>query len=142
MFVSHTGHQFHVPPVLTDDKSQHWRLMEVALRCPWFVLTVVEHHQAAELSLLRTWCVAWAHDLMQVLEDRQNVQVRALACIRPVNDSSPRAWSATDVYEVWLLTNDDGTFITFHDGSGMEIYKEPAQLKSPLGTTRLLVLQL
>lgn len=62
--------------------------------------------------------------------------------MRPVNDSSPRAWSATDVYEVWLLTNDDGTFITFHDDSGMEIYREPAQLKSRLGTTRLLALQL
>lgn len=142
MFVSHVGHQFHVPPALTDEKSQHWRLMEVALRCPWFVLTVVEHHEAAELSLLRTWCVAWAQDLMWVLEDRQDVQVRALACMRPVHDSSPRAWSATDVYEIWLLANDDGTFITFHDGAGKEFYREPTQTKPALGGSRLLVLKL
>lgn len=142
MFVSHIGHQFHVPPALTDDKSQHWRLMEVALRCPWFVLTVVERHQTAELSLLRTWCVAWAQDLMQVLEDRQDVQVRALACMRPVHDSSPRTWSATDVYEVWLTANDDGAFITFHDGAGKEFYREPAPRESALEGDRLLVLML
>lgn len=142
MFISHDSHQFHVPPALTDDKSQHWRLMEVALRCPWFVITVVEHHQTAELSLLRTWCVAWAQDLLRILEDRQDVEVRALACMRPVHDSSPRTWSATDVHEVWLLVNDDGTFVTFYDGAGKEIYREPTLRESALGGGRLLVLKL
>lgn len=59
MFATHPQHEFPVPKGLADPGSQHWRLIELVLHLPWYLLTVAAVPEEDEAMLTQTWCLAW-----------------------------------------------------------------------------------
>ena len=61
MFVSQPQYEFPFPPDLEQPGSQHWRMVELTLHAPWFLLTVeIVDAALLDCSLSRTGCCACA----------------------------------------------------------------------------------
>ena len=68
MFVSQPQYEFPFPPALEQPGSQHWRMVELTLHAPWFLLSVeIVDYEFPDCSMTRTLCIAWDNDLADVL---------------------------------------------------------------------------
>lgn len=121
MFVSHSQFEFSFPEGLADPGSKHWRLVEFSLHTPWFLLTVSELADEDEILLTHTWCIAWEHDLAQILANVENDRVSGLICMMPGWSSTSRQWTSREIEEVWLVRTDDAEeCVRFMDRDGKE----------------------
>ncbi len=119
MFATHPQHEFPVPKGLADPGSQHWRLIELVLHLPWYLLTVAAVPEEDEAMLTQTWCLAWEHDLAHLLTTLDASRVSGLICMMPGRTSKNHQWTSREVREVWLArTDDDSEFVQFIDFEG------------------------
>jgi len=122
MFATHPQHEFPVPKGLADPGSQHWRVIELVLRVPWYLLTVAAVPEEDEAMLTQTWCLAWEHDLTHLLKTLDTSRVSGLTCMMPGRTSKNHRWTSREVREVWLArTHDDSEFAQFIDFEGNEL---------------------
>lgn len=111
MFISHPQYEFPVPKGLANPGAQHWRLIELALHAPWFLLTVDELCDEGEgegaVSLTRTLCIAWERDLVHMLGITDVRQIRGLVCMTPGWASKAEQWVSREIEKVWLIRTED-----------------------------------
>lgn len=141
MFVTHTEHEFPVPKGLADPGAQHWRLFELVLHLPWFLLTVTANPEEDEAMLTQTWCLAWERDLAHLLTTIDTSRVSGLICMMPGWTSKNHQWTSRAVREVWLVrTDDDSEFVQFidHEGIAFEEHSKN-KLSSNIVERRLLL---
>jgi hypothetical protein len=119
MFQSLPQYEFPMPEGLGAPGSKHWRAVEMTLHMPWFLLTV-EHvaEEDDEVRMSYTLCIAWDTDLADALKTIDTNRVRGLVAMMPAWASSSGQWSSRQIAEVWLSTNDSGTFVTLTDVAG------------------------
>ncbi len=98
MFVTEPSHEFSFPVSLGVSDSRHWRMVEVSLHAPWFVLTV--EAKDGEMCFKRTACIAWDTDLVDALASLVDTRAVALLCMTPGWCSPTGQWSAREVREV------------------------------------------
>lgn len=123
MFVSHPQYAFPFPQGLADPGSQHWRLIEFVLHTPWFLLTVAELSEEGEIMLTRTWCIAWEHDLAQLLATIDARQIQGLVCMTPGWSSKAGQWASREIREVWQIRTEDAQeYLRFLDAEGKEFH--------------------
>lgn len=119
MFLSLPQYESQFPQGLGEPGSKHWRVVEMQLHAPWFLLTV--EHPAPEgdgFGMSYTLCIAWELDLAEALKAIEVERVRGLVAMMPGWASSTGQWASRQIAEVWLDTDDTGRFVTLRDVSG------------------------
>ncbi len=119
MFVSHLEHEFPIPPALNDPGTQHWRMVELSLHTPWFLLSVeFVHPDELDLRTTRTLCIAWEYDLADVLRPLDADRVKGIVCMMPGWQSPTGQWWSREVREVWLHSSPAGKHVVLADTNG------------------------
>jgi len=119
MFVSRPEYEFPIPPALEEPGSQHWRMMELSLHTPWFLLSVeVVDPEVPDLSITRTLCIAWEYDLADVLRTLGADQVKGIVCMMPAWQSPTGQWSSREILEVWVYSSPGGKHVVLADIGG------------------------
>ena len=68
MFVSQPEYEFPFPPDLAHPGCQHWRVVELTLHAPWFLVSVeIVDPELPDCTVTRTLCIAWDSDLAELL---------------------------------------------------------------------------
>lgn len=121
MFVSLPQYEFPVPPELASPGTQHWRLVELTVHAPWFLLSVdIMNVDDPEVCITRTLCIAWDNDLAEVLRSLDTASVRGVVCMVPAWQSATGQWSSRALSEVWLCKSAAGQSVLLRDTSGQE----------------------
>lgn len=121
MFVSQPQYEFPFPPDLEQPGSKHWRMVELTLHAPWFLLSVeIFDIENADLSMTRTMCIAWDYDLAEVLRGLDADCVRGIVCMMPAWASPSGQWSSREVREVWNCTSAAGQSVLLIDAACQE----------------------
>lgn len=121
MFVSQPQYEFPFPPGLEQPGSQHWRMVELTLHAPWFLLSVeVIDADIRDCSMTRTICIAWDYDLAEVLRGLDADCILGIVCMMPAWASPNGQWSSREVREVWMCTSDAGQSVLLLDAAGQE----------------------
>jgi hypothetical protein len=119
MFVSQPQYKFPVPPGLANPGAQHWRIVELTLHAPWFLLSVeVDDATIPDSSMIRTLCIAWDNDLADVLGAIDAARVVGIICMMPAWQSSTGQWASREVREVWRSRSAAGISIFLRDAAG------------------------
>lgn len=119
MFLSLPQYEFQVPQGLGEPGSRHWRVVEMPLHAPWFLLTVAHPDPEGDgLGMSYTLCIAWELDLAEALQAIEADRVRGLVAMMPAWSSPTGQWSSRQISEVWLDTDETGKFVKFKDATG------------------------
>ena len=119
MFVSLPHYEFPFPPELTQPDAQHWRMVELMLHAPWFLVSVeVPDVEDPDLSMTRTLCIAWDTDLADILRSLEADRVKGIVCMMPAWQSQHGQWTSRIVREVWMCQSDAGQSISVCDSAG------------------------
>lgn len=121
MFVSQPQHEFPFPPDLEAPGSWHWRMVELAVHMPWFLLSVkLSDAELPDSSMTRTLCIAWDNDLAEVLRSLDADRVTGIVCMMPAWQSDNGQWTSREVREVWMHSSDAGRSVMLLDADGQE----------------------
>ncbi|KQV45763.1 hypothetical protein ASC95_27495 [Pelomonas sp. Root1217] len=121
MFVSHPEYQSPMPPALDDPGTLHWRMVELSLHAPWFLLSVeFVDPTERDRSITRTLCIARDHDLADVLRPLDPERVKGIVCMMPAWQSPTGQWWSREIREVWILSSHSGQHIVLADNAGQE----------------------
>jgi hypothetical protein len=143
MFVSLPQYEYPVPEGLAALGSKHWRVVQMRLHIPWFLLTV-EHVDAEddEVRMGYTLCIAWETDLADAIKNIESSRVRGLVAMIPAWASPSGQWTSRQITEVWLDSSDAGTFVTLIDVAGEKFDAGIREEPRVVGPTAELLLRL
>jgi hypothetical protein len=115
MFVSRPQYEFLFPPGL----EQHWRMVELTLHAPWFLLSIEVDDPDSEIGFVRTIAFIWENDFLDYLAAVDVKRVRGLVCMAPGWTSQSGGWTSHDVLQVWtVLPRGGGRFIRLRGTEG------------------------
>jgi len=119
MFVSQPEYEFPFPPDLAHPGSQHWRLVELTLHAPWFLLSVeINDPEFPDVSMTRTLCIAWDSDLAELLATMEPHRVKGIVCMMPAWRSTSGQWTSREIREVWCWRSTAGRSVVLIDTAG------------------------
>lgn len=143
MFVTHPEHEFPVPDGLANPGSYHWRLVEIILHTPWFLVTVAAPPGRDSGMLTHTWCIAWERDLVHLLTNIDTIRIQELVYMMPGWCSKSGQWSSRELREVWLERSSvERESMWFVDAEGNEFDGGLQTERSEIAVERRLLLQL
>lgn len=94
-------------------------MMELSLHAPWFLLSAeVVDPDVPDLGITRTLCIAWEHDLAEVLRPLEAERVKGIVCMMPAWQSPTRQWWSREILEVWIYSSPGGTHVVLADTTG------------------------
>lgn len=105
-----------MPPDHSQPGVQHWRMLELTLQAPWFLLS--EEVGAPEFSATQTLCIAWEYDLADVLQSMDRSRVKGLVCMMPAERPEAPPWSPREIQEVWMHSSAMGRNVVLSDVAG------------------------
>lgn len=121
MFLSLPHYEFQAPQGLGEPGSRYWRVVEMELHAPWFLLSVLHPDPEGQgLGTSYTLCIAWELDLAKALRRIEAGQVGGLVAMMPGWATPTGTWSSRQITEVWLEADETGRFVTFKDAAGEE----------------------
>lgn len=121
MFVSQPQYEFPFPPALEQPGAQHWRMVELTLHAPWFLLSVeIVDPNEPEHRMTRTLCIAWEHDLADAIRSLDAARVKGIVCMMPAWQSATGQWSSREISEVWLCRSASGQHVVLCDVEGQK----------------------
>jgi len=122
MFISLPQYEFQMPGGLAEPGTKHWRVVELPLHAPWFLLTV-EHFDpdGHDLRVSNTLCFAWDTDLVDAIKTIDANRVLGLVAMMPPWASATGHWSSRQIAEVWLDTDETGKFVSLKDFAGKRL---------------------
>jgi hypothetical protein len=119
MFVSQPEFEFPFPPELAHPGSQHWRVVELTLHAPWFLVSVeIVDADHPDCSMTRTLCIAWDTDLAELLSTMEPNRVKGIVCMMPAWQSATGQWTSREISEVWRCRSVTGHSIVLVDSAG------------------------
>lgn len=119
MFASHSDFEFSAPPDPDRPGVRHWRMFELTLDAPWFLLSEESSDpNVAGLTRTQTLCIAWEYDLAEVLRSMDTSRVKALTCMWPAERPDEPRWASREVREVWLHSSALGRHVVLGDSAG------------------------
>jgi len=94
-------------------------MVELPLHALWFLLSVeiVDPDPDAH-SMTRTLCIAWEHDLVDILRSLDAVLVKGLVCMMPAWQSPSGQWSSREIREVMFHRSASGQHVALCDFAG------------------------
>jgi hypothetical protein len=121
MFVSQPQYKFPFPPDLIQPGSQHWRMVELTLHAPWFLLSVeISDIEILDSRMIRTLCIAWDNDLAEILHSLESDRVKGIVCMMPPWQSQTGQWTSREIREVWTCRSSAGHSVLLCDTSGQK----------------------
>lgn len=122
MFLSLPQYEFPMPEGLNVPGGKHWRVVEMPLHSPWFLLTV-ERPDPSDLGWkpTHTLCIAWETDLADAIKAVEAKSVRGLVAMIPAWASPTGQWSSQEINEVWLHSDESGKFVSLRDAAGQTL---------------------
>lgn len=119
MFVSQPQYEFPFPPDLAHPGAQHWRIVELTLHAPWFMLSVeIVDPEHPDCSMTRTLCIAWDTDLAELLGTLEPDRVKGIVCMMPAWQSPTGQWTSREIREVWRCRSAAGHSVVLADSTG------------------------
>lgn len=119
MFVSQPQYEFPFPPELAEPGTQHWRIVELTLHAPWFMVSVeIIDPDHPDCSITRTLCIAWDTDLAEVLGGLEPDRVKGIVCMMPAWRSPSGQWTSREIREVWRCRSAAGQSVMLADTAG------------------------
>lgn len=120
MFVSQPEYEFQFPAQLSHPGSQHWRIVELTLHAPWFLLSVeIVDPDEPDWSMTRTLCIAWDTDLATLLGTLEPSRVKGIVCMMPAWHSASGQWKSREIREVWRCKSAAGHSVVLVDAEGV-----------------------
>lgn len=108
MFISYPQYEFHMPARVASPGAQHWRMLQLTLDAPWFLLSVDGLDAKSDVGFVQTIFFAWEKDLAAYLPTVDPKAVRGLVCMAPGWKSASGDWTSHEVHRVWLTRAADG----------------------------------
>lgn len=122
MFITHPPYEFRMPPTLAVPGARHWRVMELHIHLPWFLLSVRNQYSPDDTTFVQTFLFAWETDFAEFLSHFDARKVVSLACMAPGWKSATGNWSSHEVREVWSVQTEDGsTYLDLKGGDGASL---------------------
>lgn len=122
MFLSLPHYEFQMPAGLREPGSRHWRVVEMPLHAPWYLLTVVQPVPAdMDWAPSHTLCIAWDADLVDAIKAVEAVRIRGLVAMIPAWASSTGQWASRQISEVWVDGDESGKVVTLLDCAGKQL---------------------
>lgn len=121
MFITLPPFEFRTPPGLVHQGARCWRLMQLNLHVPWFLLSLETQDVGSGFSHVQTICFAWEADLETFLQTLDPAAVRGLVCMAPGWVSASGTWTSHSVREVWRADADDGHCLVLKGDDGSEL---------------------
>ena len=141
MFVSRPQFELALPAGLEHPAARQWRLVELALNAPWFLLSLeVIDDEEPVLGVLQTLCVASDQDLLGLLSGVDPARVRGIVCMLPAWLSSTGQWCSREVREIWQCSSNVGRRILLVDQAGQH-FDHGMGSDIPVPATRELVVR-
>lgn len=143
MFITHPPYEFRVPDGLAAHEARYWRMLEVHLHVPWFMLAMEAGGGESGLGFVRTYCFAWDQDLLDFLPTVEPAAIRGLLCMAPGWKSASGSWTAHEVHKVWVsYAEDGGRYPKLIDFAGREVDVGLSAITSGTEIRRTLALEL
>lgn len=117
MFLSEKRFAHHVPPAFLPPGAQGWRVVELSLHMPWFIVTMRDHPE----DCLRELMVAFEADLVAIVTEAKT-RIQAIHRVVPTKQNRNR-WSIEALSEVRVVTSpssSDSTWWEFISTNGTE----------------------
>lgn len=108
-----------MPAVLVPPGSKHWRVLELSLNAPWFMVTLLERE--SDICFNRDLLISWDSDLRTLLDSTPKESIAALHCIVPSEFGSKRRWDVRSVQRVWCARDSrspQNEALIFEDADG------------------------
>jgi len=118
MFITFPSYAFPMPAGLVDPDAQHWRIMQLTLHAPWFLLSVEVKDPESDVTFVRTLCFTWVNDLVEFLPTIDPKSVKGLVCMAPGWKSATGTWTSHEVRQIWVATAADGRQIRLNGADG------------------------
>ena len=119
MFVSQPEYEFPLPPDLAHPGCQHWRVVELTLHAPWFLVSVeIVDPELPDCTVTRTLCIAWDSDLAELLSTLEPDRVKGIVCMMPGWQSPSGQWTSREIREVWRCRSAAGHSVVLSDTAG------------------------
>jgi len=115
MFISAPAFEQRVPRELLPPGGRAWRVLELSLLVPWYVVTV-----AADEGIAQTFLVAWDSDLLAFLEPGAQNTITSLTFFAPPSNAIGN-WTAREVRSVWKAwfgSGENSFCLSFRDDNG------------------------
>ncbi|MGQ0598606.1 hypothetical protein [Aquabacterium sp.] len=136
MFLSDPHFEQRVPPALLPPGGRSWRVVELSLSVPWFIVTLRERAD----ECLRKLMVAYEADLLELI-GREKQQILAIHRVSP-----PRRphtdWAIEPLQEIWMATSSATRWWQFIDSSGTETCWPKSTPKQHAAVSRQLIMSL
>lgn len=121
MFITLPPFEFRTPPGTVDQGARRWRLMQLNLHVPWFLLSIETKDLESEVGHIQTICFAWEIDLLAFLPTVDHATVTALVCMAPGWTSASGSWTSHAVHEVWQVDTIDGHYLILRGADGQDL---------------------
>lgn len=122
MFITHSPYEFRMPQGLAIPDTRHWRVMELHIHLPWFMLSVLREHPGDGITFVQTFLFAWETDFAEFIAAFDTEKVVSLACMAPGWKSTNGNWTSHEVREVWSVQTEDGsTYLDLKDAHGASL---------------------
>lgn len=122
MFLSLPQYELQMAESLAEPGSRHWRVVELPLHAPWYLLTVVRPDPGAEgWATSHTMCFAWDTDLADAIMAIDVTRIRGLVAMIPAWASPTGHWCSRQINEVWLEVVATGKVVTLLDVAGKKL---------------------
>lgn len=119
MFVSQPEYELPFPPGLAAPGTHHWRMVELTLHAPWFLLSLeIVDPETPDCRMTRTLCIAWDNDLVGALRSVESSRVTGIVCMMPAWQSATGQWASREIQEVWELQSAAGRSLMLTDATG------------------------
>lgn len=129
MFITFPPFELHPPAGVMVGDARRWRMMQIPLHVPWFMVSVEVFDPETNLGRVQTFCFAREVDLTTFLSTVEAEKVNGLVCMAPGWMSASGSWTSHSVRQVWLATTAAGTHLVL---SGLDGQILDVQLSSDL----------
>lgn len=136
VLVSEPHFEQRVPPALLPPGGRSWRVVELSLSVPWFIVTLMD---CAD-QCLRKLMVAYEADLLELISI-ERAQIRAIHRVTPPRHPQTD-WLIKPIQEVWMSTSGASRSWLFIDANGIETLWPKHPCEQITVTSRQLILSL
>lgn len=104
MFITLPPFEHPLPAFLQQDGCRSWRVVELSLRMPWFLVTLSTALGGERIAT--DLLLSWEQDMLELIGKRGE-QIAALQYMDPPAHNNSRRWKLRQIQRAWLARQGD-----------------------------------